>query len=107
VCPVNGEVAVEGSSYLEGVRACERGGWRPKKTVVADEEIDALSDGLLKWDLARIDCGANFFNDTVIFDLQAVVGAVEVLDFCPAGALIAKSDDFLECSHSTIVGGES
>jgi hypothetical protein len=35
------------------------------------------------------------------------VGAVEVLDFCPAGALIAKSDDFLECSHLTILSGES
>jgi hypothetical protein len=107
VCPVNGEVPVEGSSYLKGVRASKRSGWRPKKAVVADEKIDALCDGLLKWDLARIDCGTNFFNGTVIFDLQAVVGAVEVLDFCPAGALIAKSDDFLECSHIRIVSGES
>jgi hypothetical protein len=107
VCPINGEVAVEGSSYFEGVRPGERGRWRPKKTVVADEKIDALCDGLLKWELARIDCGTNFFNAAIIFDLQAVVGAVEVLDFCPAGALIAKSDDFLECSHLTILSGES
>jgi hypothetical protein len=35
------------------------------------------------------------------------VSAVEVLDFRLAGALIAKSDDFLECSHLRIVNGES
>ena len=106
VCPIDGEVAVEGSSYLKGVRASKRSGWRPKKAVVADEEIDALSDGPLKWELARVDCGTNFFNDAVIFDLQAIVGAVEILDFCLAGALIAKSDDFLEYSHARIVSGE-
>ena len=95
VCPVNSKVAVEGSSYLEGVRTGERGGWRPKKAMVADEKIDALSDGLLEGELTRIDCGTNFFNATAILNLQAVMGAIEVLDFCPAGALIAKSDDFL------------
>jgi hypothetical protein len=35
------------------------------------------------------------------------MGAVEVLDFCSAGALVAKRDDFLECSHAIIVSGES
>ena len=107
VCPVNSKVAVEGSSYLEGVRTSERGGWRPKKAVVADEKIDALSDGLLEGELTRIDCGTNFFNAAAIFNLQAVMGAVEVLDFCSAGALVAKRDDFLECSHAIIVSGES
>ena len=73
---------------------------------MADEKIDALSDGLLEGELTRIDCGTNFFNAAVIFNLQSVMGAVEVLDFCPACALIAKSDDFLECNHVRIVSGE-
>ena len=94
VCPVNSEVAVEGSSYLEGVRPGERGRWGPKKAVVADEKIDAPSDGFFERELARIDSGTNLLNATVIFDLQAVVGAVEVLDFCPTDALVAISDDF-------------
>ena len=51
--------------------------------MVADEKIDALSDGLFEGELARIDCGTNLFDAAVIFNLQAVVGAVEVLDFCP------------------------
>ena len=106
VCPVNSKVAVEGSSYLEGVRTSERGGWCPKKAMVADEKIDALSDGLLERELTRIDCGTNFFNAAAILNLQAVMGAVEVLDFYPAGALIAKSDDFLKCNHVRIVSGE-
>jgi hypothetical protein len=63
--------------------------------VVADQEIHPLCNGGFEGALPGVNSGPDLFDRAIVFDLEPVVGSVEVFDLSSASALIAKRDDFL------------
>ena len=100
---VNGEVVVEGEFDFSEGGAAQGNRGVPEESVVADQVIGSRIDGGLKGGGARVDAGGDFFNGAIVFDLESVVGAIEIADFRASGAGVAEGNDFLKGGHNVRV----
>ena len=80
-------------------RAGEGHGRIPKKAMMANEEISSGMNRRLNGSHASVNARSDLFNGAVIFDLESVVGAIEVGYFRAPGAGITESDYFLKGGH--------
>jgi hypothetical protein len=77
---VDGEVCAEEQPELPVTRPGPRMGRRPEETVVDDQEIGLGVDGALEGGEGGVDGGGDAGNPAVILDLEAVGGAVPVVE---------------------------
>lgn len=90
---VDGEVSLEEQSELLVARAGPRMRGGPEEAVVDQEEIGASSGGGLEGGEGGVDGGGDAGDAVVVLDLEAVDGAVPVLELVDAEESVAVTDD--------------
>jgi hypothetical protein len=82
----------------------EGNGGIPEDAMVADQIIRAGIDCRLKRGGATVDARSDFPDGAIIFDLETVVGTIEIADFRAPGTGVAEGNQFLKGGHAGRLG---